>query len=62
MEVKPDVEVASISLFSSAGIGDLGVEYGCNIPVVLSAELSRKRVKLIRKNYKGVIKRVKNFI
>ena len=52
MEVKPDVEVASISLFSSAGIGDLGIEYGCDIPVILSAELLRKRVKLIRKNYK----------
>ena len=51
MEVKPDVEVASISLFSSAGIGDLGVEYGCNIPVVLSAELLPERVELIKKNY-----------
>ena len=53
MEVKPDVEVASISLFSSAGIGDLGIEYGCNIPVVLSAELLPERVALIRENYRN---------
>ena len=42
---------ASISLFSSAGIGDLGVEYGCGIPVVISAELVPERAALIRTNY-----------
>ena len=33
-----EVVQASISLFS-AGIGDLGIEYGCSIPVAISAEL-----------------------
>ena len=42
---------ASISLFSSAGIGDLGIEYGCGIPVAISAELLSKRADLIRTNY-----------
>lgn len=42
---------ASISLFSSSGIGDLGIEYGCGIEVSISAELLPKRVKLLRHNY-----------
>lgn len=46
-----EVEHASVSLFSSAGIGDLGVEYGCNIPVVISAELLEDRAILIEANY-----------
>tara|TARA_B100000767_G_C19758829_1_gene534212 strand:+ start:795 stop:2069 length:1275 start_codon:yes stop_codon:yes gene_type:complete len=42
---------ASISLFSSSGIGDLGIEYGCGIEVSISAELLPQRVKLLRHNY-----------
>jgi len=42
---------ASVSLFSSAGIGDLGIEYGCKIPVTISAELVPERAALIRTNY-----------
>lgn len=42
---------ASISLFSSSGIGDLGIEYGCGIEVSISAELLPERVKLLRHNY-----------
>jgi DNA (cytosine-5)-methyltransferase 1 len=42
---------ASVSLFSSAGIGDLGIEYGCGIPVVISAELLEERANLIKANY-----------
>ena len=42
---------ASVSLFSSAGIGDLGIEYGCGIEVSISAELLPQRVKLLRHNY-----------
>lgn len=51
MDEGADIEEASISLFSSAGIGDLGVEYGCEIPVVISAELLPERGELIRQNY-----------
>ena len=46
-----EVVQASISLFSSAGIGDLGIEYGCSIPVAISAELVPERAALIRTNY-----------
>jgi len=46
-----EVVQASVSLFSSAGIGDLGIEYGCGIPVVISAELVPERAALIRTNY-----------
>ena len=46
-----EVVRASISLFSSAGIGDLGIEYGCSIPVAISAELVPERAALIRTNY-----------
>lgn len=68
MQVKSDVKLASISLFSSSGIGDLGIEYGCDIPVILSAELLTKRCELIRHNYpkcrviSGDIKQTKNQI
>ena len=51
MGEEANIENVSISLFSSAGIGDLGIEYGCNIPVILSAELLQKRCNLIRHNY-----------
>ena len=51
MGEEADIENVSISLFSSAGIGDLGIEYGCNVPVILSAELLQKRCNLIRHNY-----------
>ena len=46
-----EVADASISLFSSAGIGDLGIEYGCGIPVAISAELLDDRADLIEANY-----------
>jgi site-specific DNA-cytosine methylase len=53
---RDDVVNASVSLFSSAGIGDLGIEYGCDIPVVLSAELNEKRADLISNNYpEGIV-------
>jgi len=51
MGQESEVVRASISLFSSAGIGDLGIEYGCGIPVAISAELLSKRADLIRTNY-----------
>ena len=42
---------ASISLFSSSGIGDLGIEYGCGVKVSISAEIIPMRVELLRNNY-----------
>lgn len=61
-----EVVRASISLFSSAGIGDLGIEYGCSIPVTISAELVPERAALIRTNYpdcnvvEGDLRKTKN--
>ena len=46
---------ASISLFSSTGIGDLGIEYGCGIPVTIFAELLDDRADLIEANYPNSI-------
>ena len=51
MNIDDEVMSVSISLFSSSGIGDLGIEYGCNIPVIISAELLPERVSLIQHNY-----------
>ena len=51
MPESKEVVRASISLFSSAGIGDLGIEYGCGIPVAISAELVPERAALIQTNY-----------
>lgn len=41
----------SVSLFSSAGIGDLGIEYGCELPVEIFCELISNRANLIQENY-----------
>jgi len=41
----------SVSLFSSAGIGDLGIEYGCKLPVRVFSELLPSRAALLKKNY-----------
>jgi DNA (cytosine-5)-methyltransferase 1 len=41
----------SVSLFSSAGIGDLGIEYGCKLPVCVFSELKADRAALLEKNY-----------
>ena len=51
MSKRKQLVEASISLFSSSGIGDLGIEYGCGIEVSISAELLPQRVKLLRHNY-----------
>jgi len=51
MTTPRSVEKASISLFSGAGIGDLGVEYGCDIPVKICVESVAERAELIDKNF-----------
>ena len=49
MTATRSIEEASISLFSGAGVGDLGVEYGCRIPVKICVEKVPERAKLIDK-------------
>lgn len=39
------------SLFSGGGVGDVGVEWGCSIPVLAAAEIVPSRAQLIRKNF-----------
>ena len=46
-----DTALASISTFSGGGIGDLGIEYGCGIPVISACEIVPDRAGLIRHNY-----------
>jgi DNA (cytosine-5)-methyltransferase 1 len=41
----------SISTFSGGGIGDAGIEWGCNVPVISACELVPDRAGLIRHNY-----------
>lgn len=53
MKTREDIQRASVSLFSGAGIGDLGVEHGCNIPVEFFAEFVKERAALIRENFRG---------
>ena len=43
----------SVSLFSGGGIGDLGVHFGSNIPVIACAELLPSRAALLRKFFPG---------
>lgn len=41
----------SISLFSGGGIGDLGIQYGAEIPVIAFCEVDKNRRKLLSNNY-----------
>ena len=41
----------SVSLFSGGGIGDLGIHYGCDVPIVACAELLPDRVNLLKQFY-----------
>jgi len=43
--------LCSISTFSGGGIGDAGIEWGCQIPVISACELVPDRAGLIRYNY-----------
>lgn len=44
-----DVCRCSVSLFSGGGIGDLGVQYGAEIPVIALSELLEDRADVLRK-------------
>ena len=51
MSIQDDVMDACVSLFSSAGIGDLGIHYGCGINTIVAVEKEQDRADLIRENY-----------
>jgi DNA (cytosine-5)-methyltransferase 1 len=53
MSVPDDVMNACVSLFSGAGIGDLGIHYGCGIDTIVAVEKVESRADLIRVNYPG---------
>ena len=46
-----DVALASASLFSGGGIGDVGIEWGVGVPVAAACELIPSRAELIRLNF-----------
>ena len=46
-----DVALASTSLFSGGGIGDVGIEWGVGVPVLAACELVPSRAELIRRNF-----------
>ncbi|MBT7743187.1 MAG: DNA cytosine methyltransferase, partial [Opitutae bacterium] len=46
-----DVALASASLFSGGGIGDVGIEWGLGVPVIAACELVPSRAELIRRNF-----------
>ncbi|MBT6850926.1 MAG: DNA cytosine methyltransferase, partial [Opitutae bacterium] len=48
-----DVALASASLFSGGGIGDVGIEWGVGVPVAAACELIPSRAELIRLNFPG---------
>ena len=39
------------SLFSGGGLGDVGIEWGCGIPVIAALEIMNSRSQLISKNF-----------
>lgn len=39
------------SLFSGGGVGDVGIEWGCGIPVIAALEMIKSRAQLIRHNF-----------
>lgn len=50
-ELDEDTAFCSISTFSGGGIGDVGIEWGCQVPVISACELVPDRAGLIRYNY-----------
>jgi site-specific DNA-cytosine methylase len=51
LEVGQDTIFCAISTFSGGGIGDVGIEWGCEIPIISACELVEDRAGLIRYNY-----------
>ena len=46
-----EVAMVSGSVFSGGGIGDVGIEWGLDIPVMAACEIVPSRVELIRRNF-----------
>lgn len=44
-----DVVRCSVSLFSGGGFGDVGVEFGANVPVIACSELLKERADVLRR-------------
>ena len=44
-------KLCSISLFSGGGIGDIALEWGFKIPVIVKCEILEERASLLRSNY-----------
>ncbi len=51
MESLGDSVLCSLSLFSGGGLGDLGISYGCDIPVISACEIIPSRASLIERNH-----------
>jgi len=49
--VGDDVALSAVSLFSGGGIGDIGIEHGCGIPVISACEIVPSRAALLRSNF-----------
>lgn len=47
--VPHDVHMGCVSLFSGGGFGDIGVEYGANVPILLCCELLDERASVLRR-------------
>lgn len=50
-QLSGDAALASVSLFAGGGIGDVGIERGCKVPVISACELVPDRAGLIRHNF-----------
>ena len=48
-----EVALVSASVFSGGGVGDVGIEWGLDIPVVAACEIVPSRAELIRRNFPG---------
>jgi DNA (cytosine-5)-methyltransferase 1 len=48
-----EVSLVSGSLFSGGGVGDVGIEWGAQVPVLAACELIPSRAALIRSNFPG---------
>lgn len=46
-----EVALASASVFSGGGVGDVGIEWGLGIPVMAACEIVPSRAELIRRNF-----------
>tara|TARA_B110000046_G_C13022479_1_gene411975 strand:- start:2240 stop:3661 length:1422 start_codon:yes stop_codon:yes gene_type:complete len=47
-EMSDDVVCCSVSLFSGGGVGDIGVHYGAQVPVIACSEVVPERAQMLR--------------